>query len=168
MCLHSLYTWHLQVLSRIQLERLQCFPRLPSWYNSRPTIVCRPCLSFASNSKSLLIELTGVLNINSFPSHTTFLQLTNLSISTTWFLFNTVTTSVLHLQSLFIYSLSCLSTSPFFEDHRSFFTIVLWNELFVELYELCQIQSLSISPPITRGSLSSLLSPHLFSLRLPL
>jgi len=114
MCLHSLYTWHLQVLSRIQLERLQCFPRLPSWYNSRPTIVCRPCLSFASNSKSLLIELTGVLNINSFPSHTTFLQLTNLSISTTWFLFNTVTTSVLHLQSLFIYSLSCLSTSPFF------------------------------------------------------
>ena len=92
------------------------------------TVVCRPCLSFASTLK-VFLELTGLLNINSFPSHTTFSQLTNLSISTTWFLFNTDTTFVLHLQSLLL-----VHQPGLFGDHRSFFTLVLWNELCVELW----------------------------------
>jgi len=44
-----------------------------------------------------LTELMNALNINSFLSHTRFTQLTNLSISYAWFLFNPVATTVLHL-----------------------------------------------------------------------
>ena len=51
---------------------------------------------------SVWFDRINVSNINSFLLHVGFSQPTNLSISTTWFLFNLVTTHVLHLWSLFL------------------------------------------------------------------
>ena len=99
--------------------------------------------------------------MNSFLEHIRFSQQTNLNTCTTWFLFNFVTTHVLHL-----WSLVTLARPPtrfsLKITNRSFRYAApcLWNEPPTDLREPRQTQSPALSP-ITHGS--SLSSPSSLS-----
>ena len=128
------------------------------------TIIRTDRLAYVSHSTSVRfsprLELMNVLQMNSFLPHTNILTTSQPQyITTTWFLFDTRALSKVIIARPAICS-SLKITNHCFRSAAPY----LWNWLPVELYyELHQLQSPSLLPPITPGSALSL-SPFSFML----